>query len=84
MKGQRAVQFQLESGGSFDAQELLYIPGLKKNMLSISVMEDKGYEVNFWRGRVFIRPKGVSAETALRIGIWYGNLIDFKAGLFWH
>jgi hypothetical protein len=68
------VQFQLESGGSFDAQEVLYVPGLKKNLLSISVMEDKGYEVNFRRGQVFIRPEGASPDTALRIGVRDGNL----------
>jgi hypothetical protein len=50
VKVQGTVQFQLESGGSFDAQEVLYVPGLKKNLLSISVVEDKGYDVNFRRG----------------------------------
>jgi transposase InsO family protein len=64
----------LESGGSFDAQEVLYVPGLKKNLLSISVMEDKGFEVNFQRGHVFIRPEGASSDTALQIGVWDGNL----------
>jgi hypothetical protein len=33
--------FQLESGGSFDAQEVLYVLGLKKNLLSISLVETK-------------------------------------------
>jgi hypothetical protein len=57
VRGQGTVQFQLESGGSFDVQEVLYVPGLKKNLLSISVMEDKGYEVNFGRAGVH-SPKG--------------------------
>jgi hypothetical protein len=48
--GQGTMHFQLESGGSFDAQEVLYVPGLKRNLFSISVMEEKGYEVNFRRG----------------------------------
>ena len=66
--------FQLESRRSFDAQEVLYVPALKKNMLSISVMEDKGYEVNFQKGRVFIYPKGANLDTAMRIGVRDGNL----------
>ena len=74
VKGHGTMQFQVESGGSFDAQEVLYVPSLKKNLLSISVMEDKGYEVNFQRGKVFIRPMGASPDTALRIGVWDGNL----------
>jgi hypothetical protein len=43
VKGQGTMQFQLDSGGSFDAQEVLYVLGLKKNLLPISIMEDKGY-----------------------------------------
>jgi hypothetical protein len=39
VRGQGTIQFQLESGGSFDAQEVLYVHGLKKNFFSISVME---------------------------------------------
>jgi transposase InsO family protein len=74
VRGQGTVQFQLESGGSFDAQEVLYVPGLKKNLLSISVMEDKGYAVTFHRGQVFIYPEGASPDTAMRIGVREGNL----------
>jgi hypothetical protein len=68
------VQFQLESGRSFDAQEVLYVPSLKKNFLSISVMEDKGYEVNFWKEQVFIFPKGVNPNTVMKIRVRDGNL----------
>jgi hypothetical protein len=50
------MQFVLESRGYFDAHEVLYVPGPKKNLFSISVMEDKGYEVNFQRGKVFTHP----------------------------
>jgi hypothetical protein len=72
--GHGILQFQLDSGGSFDAHEVLYVPGLKKNLLSISVMEDKGYEVNFWRGQVAVCQEVASPDTALRIEVWDGNL----------
>jgi hypothetical protein len=74
VQGQGTMQFQLKSGGSFDVQEVLYVPGLKKNLLSISVMEDKGYEVNFWKGQVFIRPEGASPDIVMRIRVRDGNL----------
>jgi hypothetical protein len=74
VNGQGKMQFQLELGGSFDAQEVLYVLGLKKNLLSILVMEDKGYEVNLQRVQVFICPEGASPDTALRIGVWDLNL----------
>jgi hypothetical protein len=52
----------------------LYVLGLKKNLLSISFMEDKGYEVNLQRGQVFIFPEGASVDIVLRIGVLDGNL----------
>jgi hypothetical protein len=30
VKGERAILFQLESGASFDSQDVLYVPGFKK------------------------------------------------------
>jgi hypothetical protein len=39
--------FYLESISSFDAQDVLYIPGLKKNFLSVSAMEDGGFVIMF-------------------------------------
>jgi hypothetical protein len=76
-----SVQFQLESRGSFDSQEVLYVPGLKKNILSILVMEDNGYEVKFQRGQVFICSGGDNPNTALRIGVRDGNLYRLKGQL---
>jgi hypothetical protein len=39
VKGEGTVLFQLESRGSFDAHDVLYVPGLKKKLLSISSIE---------------------------------------------
>jgi hypothetical protein len=41
------VIFQVESGGSFNAQDVLYIPGLKKNFFLVSTMEDMGFVITF-------------------------------------
>jgi len=47
MKGEWTILFQLESRGSFDAQYVLYVPGLKNKLLSVSVLEDRGFVVTF-------------------------------------
>jgi hypothetical protein len=44
------ILFQLESGGLFDAKDVLYILGMKNKLISISVMEDKGFSITFQRG----------------------------------
>lgn len=55
--------------------------GLKKNLLSISIMEDKGYVVTFQKGKVFICPQGASPNTAVRIGVREGNLYKLQGNL---
>ena len=47
VKGEGAVTFQRESRGSFDAHDVLHVPGLKKNLLLVSAMEDMGFVVTF-------------------------------------
>jgi len=57
------------------------VPGLKKNLMSISVMEDKGYTITFQRGQVFICPEGASPDIAGRIGVREGNLCKLQGKL---
>jgi hypothetical protein len=56
MKGEEPIMFYLESRGSLNSQDVLYVLGLKKNFLSVSTMEDKDFFVTFQRGKVLIRP----------------------------
>ena len=41
-------------------RDVYYVPGLKKNLISVSTIEDRGIEVLFRDGRVYILPKGAS------------------------
>ena len=49
-------------------KELLYVPGLKKNLLSISALDKKGFSVAFINGQVLMWPKGKNIEDAFIIG----------------
>jgi hypothetical protein len=57
------------------------VSGIKKNLLSILVMEDKGFVVIFQRGKVLIRLEGVSPNTIVRIGVREGNLYRLQGKL---
>jgi hypothetical protein len=46
-KGVGTVRFERESGKSLYLPSVLYVPELKKNLVSISALEDGGYEVSF-------------------------------------
>ena len=45
-----------------------YVPGLTENLISVSTLEDKGYEVKFRDHRVYIRPKGSDRDLDRVIG----------------
>jgi hypothetical protein len=49
-------------------RDVLYVPGLKKNLISVSTIEDGVFEVSFRDGQVLIHPKGSSITSARVIG----------------
>ena len=51
-----------------------FVPGLRKNLLSISIMEDKEYAIEFKNQHVLIRLKESILEVAQMIGVIEGNL----------
>ena len=59
-------------------KEILYIWGLKKNLLSISELYKKGYKFSFIDGQVLMWPKGKSIEDAIVIGEEEGGYINSK------
>ena len=47
IKGVGEASYKLESGKLLKMKDVLYVPGLKKNLLSISGLEKKGFRVAF-------------------------------------
>ena len=50
----------------------MHVPGLKKNLISVAMLEDKGYDVVFSEGKAFLRSK-TTGET-WKIGVQTKNL----------
>jgi hypothetical protein len=71
-----AVTFQRESGKPLMVKDVLYVPCMKKNMISVSGLEGRGYVVSFQDGRVYIRPK--DSKVAKVIGVRYEKLYRLK------
>jgi hypothetical protein len=74
MKGEITIKFHLESGGSLNAQDVLYILGLKKNFLSVSARKDRVFFLTFQRGKVCIHSEKAIMDTILVIGVREGTL----------
>jgi hypothetical protein len=68
-QGVGTISFQRELCKTLRFADVLYVPGLKKNLISVSTLEDKGYEVNFCNIRVFVRPTGSSEKMDNMIGV---------------
>ena len=61
------ISFERESGKPFVLKEVMHVPGLKKNLIFVAMLEDKGYDVVFSEGKAFLRSKE-TGET-WRIGV---------------
>ena len=72
--GISSASFQLDSGTVFHVEEILYVPSLKKNLLSVGVLEDKGYTVAFSKGKAIIWPSNEDMSLAMEIRVKEGNV----------
>eukprot|EP00253_Pinus_taeda_P007721 PITA_07721 len=53
--GLGSIDFQREHGAQLTLKNVRYVLELKKNLVSVSMLEDKGYDVIFLKGKVFLR-----------------------------
>jgi len=49
------VTFEREHGAPLTLTDVKYVPGLKKNLIAVTMLEDKGYDVAFSKGKAFLR-----------------------------
>ena len=75
IKGSGEDSFNLDCGKYFKMKDVLYVPGLKKNLLSISALDAKGIRVSFVDGQVL---RGKKIEDAIVIGQEDGGLHMLK------
>ena len=68
IKGISESSYKLDFGTSMKMKEVLSVPGLKKNLLSISALDKKGYIVSFIDGQVLMWSKGNTLEDVVVIG----------------
>jgi hypothetical protein len=54
IKGVGESNYKLNLGNSMKMKDVLYVPGLTKNLLSISTLEKKGFRVAFIDGEVLM------------------------------
>ena len=65
--GKGTIVFQIESGERFRATNVLHVPGLGMNLLSVSQLQGKGYDIYFIKEKVYV--KHPSWNKKVQIGI---------------
>jgi hypothetical protein len=78
IKGVGESNHTLNSGNSLKMKEVLYVPGLKKNLLSISALEKKGFRVAFIDGEVLMWAKEETLNEAIIIDNEENGLYKLK------
>ena len=50
----RTITFERDSSNPFLLKYVMHVPGLQKNLVSVAMLEDKGYDVLFSDGKYFL------------------------------
>jgi len=72
VSGVVTISFQREHGARITLTDVKYVPRLKKNLVSIVMLKDKGYDVVFSKGKVFLRH--ITTRQMKQIGSRVKNL----------
>ena len=54
IQGVGSTSLQPKLGETLHMQYILYVPGLKKNLFSIAILEDKGFCVIFMKNQAYL------------------------------
>jgi hypothetical protein len=49
-----SITFQRDSGKTFQLKDVMHVPGLNKNLVSVAMLEDRGYDIVFSSGKAFL------------------------------
>ena len=81
IKGSGESSYKLDSGKSIKMKDVLFVPGQKKNLLSISALDAKCMRVAFVDGQVLMWTRGKTIDDVKVIGEQEGGLYKLKGQL---
>ena len=69
IEGVGSTSLQLDSGKVLHIDDIIYVLGLKKNLLSVAGLEDKGYRVLFMDKKVLLWAKNEKLSSTVHIEV---------------
>ena len=81
------ITFQREAGTPLTLKDVMYVPSLQKNLVSVAMLEYHGYDVIFSEGKVFLHHKAmgqvkmieVLVNNIYNLDVEYGVALSTKA-----
>jgi len=70
------ITFQREHGDPLTLNNVIYVPMLKKNLVSVAMFEDRCYDVILPKGKAFLRH--IATGQVKKIGIQVKNLYKLE------
>ena len=70
--GRGTIDFQRESGVRTNTTDVFHVPGLGMNLISVSQLQDKGYDIQFVGKKVLV--KHSSWKGVRQIGVQNNKL----------
>ena len=74
IRGVGSVRFLLDFGEILEVEGVLFVPGLRVNLLLVSTLEDVGYVITFERGYVHIHAVDEIPIRTILIGEQRGRI----------
>ena len=65
--GRGTVTFQIEDGNKIRATNVLHVPELGMNLLSVSQLQNKGYDVYVIRDKVYVKHPNWSKKAQIGV-----------------
>ena len=84
VKGFGSTSLQFESNDLLHPNDVMYVLGMKRNLVSISALEDNGYRVTFAYGKVLACHNNSSMNTTIVIGVREHHLSTISAQYLVH
>ena len=66
------ITFQREHAAPLTLNNFMHVIGLTKNLVFVAMLEDRGYDVIFLKGKAFLRH--IATGQVKKIGSWMKNL----------
>ena len=61
------IKFKRDYGSDICIKDVMLVPGMKNNLISVLVLEDRGYVIIFSKGKAFLKHVAIGKRNRLEL-----------------